>query len=81
MAQQGSLRFTVKPNEAFYITSLVQSGSQFVVDAPVPLRGGDRITLLGRDRPLKWTRSGGKLVVDVPSGAGRHAWVFKVALS
>ncbi|MEV6242313.1 alpha-L-fucosidase [Lentzea sp. NPDC051838] len=81
MAQQGSLRFTVKPNEAFYITSLVQPGSQLVVDAPVPLRDGDKITLLGYDRPLKWTRSGGKLVVDVPPGVGRHAWVFKVALS
>jgi alpha-L-fucosidase len=52
-----------------------------VVDAPVPLKDSDKITLLGYDRPLKWTRSGGKLVVDVPSGVGQHAWVFKVALS
>lgn len=81
MAQLGSLRFTVKPNEAFYITSLAQPGSQLVVDAPVPVRDGDRITLLGHDKPLKWTRSGGKLVVDVPAGVGQHAWVFKVALS
>ncbi|WP_233442090.1 alpha-L-fucosidase [Lentzea atacamensis] len=81
MAQQGSLRFTVKPNEAFYITSLAQPGSQLVVDAPVPIKDGDRVTLLGHDRPLKWTRSGGKLVVDVPAGVGRHAWVLKVALS
>lgn len=49
-AAQGPLRFTVKQNEAFYITSLTQPGAQVVVDAPVPIRPGDRS--LSRGLPL-----------------------------
>ncbi|AHI01162.1 alpha-L-fucosidase [Kutzneria albida] len=81
MAQLGDLRFTVKPNEAFYISSLVKPGSQLVVDAPVPIRPNDQITLLGHNGPLTWTQRGGSLVIDVPAAAadsGQHAWVFKV---
>jgi alpha-L-fucosidase len=45
------------------------------------VRPGDKVTMLGHDRPLTWTVSGGSLVVDVPRAArdaGRYAWVFKV---
>ncbi|SMD08801.1 alpha-L-fucosidase [Kibdelosporangium aridum] len=80
MAAQGQLRFTVKQNEAFYITSLDKPGNQVVVDAPVPVRDGDRLTLLGYNGPLKWSKQNGKLVIDVPptaQAAGQHAWVFK----
>jgi alpha-L-fucosidase len=82
MAQLGEdLRFTVRPDEAFYIHSLAEPGATLTVEAPVPVRGGDRVTLLGHDRPLTWTVKNGALVIEVPEAArkaGRHVWVFKV---
>jgi alpha-L-fucosidase len=81
MAAQGPLRFTVRQNEAFYVTSLEEPGERLVVDAPVPVRADDRITLLGHDGPLNWRWENGKLVIDVPDAAraaGRWAWTFKV---
>lgn len=81
MAAQGPLRFTVKQNEAFYITSLEEPGAQVVVDAPVPARPGDRVTMLGYGENLKWRWENGKLVIEVPEAAraaGKWAWTFKV---
>ena len=82
MPQLGEdLRFTVRQNKAFYIHSLTEPGSTLTVEAPVPIRPGDRVTLLGHGRPLSWRTTGGKLVVDVPAaarGTGRYVWVFKV---
>src|SRR6476469_2448251 len=81
MAAQGPLRFTGRQNEAFYVTSLDEPGAQVVVDAPVPVRAGDRVTMLGYGGNLNWTRQNGKLVIDVPAearAAGRWAWTFKV---
>lgn len=68
-------------NEAFYIHSLARPGAKLTVEAPVPIRSGDKVTMLGHDRPLVWTVSNGSLVIDVPEsarGAGRYVWVFKV---
>lgn len=85
MPQLGEdLRFTLRPNRAFYIHSLARPGATLTVEAPVPVRGGDRVTLLGHDRPLNWRVRGGSLVIDVPAAArrtGKHAWVFKIAWS
>lgn len=84
MAQLGDLRFTVKQNEAFYVHSLVAPGSRLVVDAPVPIRAGDRVTLLGYRGNLHWAVENGSLVIDVPAAArqaGRYTWVFKIAWS
>ncbi|MGQ4390154.1 alpha-L-fucosidase [Streptomyces sp. SAS_270] len=82
MAQLGDdLRFTVRHNEAFYIHSLAEPGAKLTVEAPVPIRAGDKVTMLGYDRPLTWTVSNGSLVIDVPQAArraGRYVWVFKV---
>jgi alpha-L-fucosidase len=82
MPQLGEdLRFTVRPDSAFYIHSLAEPGAKLTVAAPVPVRPGDRVTLLGHDRPLNWRTTGGSLVVDVPAAAraaGRHVWVFKI---
>ncbi|MFD3581340.1 alpha-L-fucosidase [Streptomyces sp. NPDC058683] len=82
MAQLGEdLRFTVRPNEAFYIHSLTRPGAKLTVEAPVPVRAGDKVTMLGHHRPLTWTVAGGALVIDVPESArraGEHVWVFKV---
>jgi alpha-L-fucosidase len=82
MAELGSLRFTVRPNEAFYITSLEAPGDRLIVEAPVPIRPGDRVTMLGyHGGPLSWTSQNGALVVEVPQAArraGQYAWVFKI---
>ncbi|MFE4665030.1 alpha-L-fucosidase [Streptomyces sp. NPDC056716] len=82
MAQLGDdLRFTVRQNEAFYIHSLARPGAKLTVGAPVPIRNGDRVTMLGHPRPLNWTVRAGSLVIDVPEAArraGEHVWVFKV---
>ncbi|MDQ0913459.1 alpha-L-fucosidase [Streptomyces canus] len=82
MAELGDdIRFTVRPNRAFYIHSLAQPGSRLTIEAPVPIRDGDAVTMLGHDRPLAWTVSKGALVIDVPAAArkaGQHVWVFKV---
>ncbi|WBB60554.1 alpha-L-fucosidase [Streptomyces sp. WMMC500] len=82
MAQLGEdLRFTTN-RDAFYIHSLAAPSSRLIVEAPVPVRAGDKITMLGYGgRPLNWALKGGALVVEVPAAArraGRHAWVFKV---
>jgi alpha-L-fucosidase len=83
MAQQGNLRFSVKPNEAFYITALDRPGNQITVDAPIPIRPGDKVTMLGYQGPdLKWTQQNGKLTIDIPEqakNAGQYAWVLKIA--
>lgn len=82
MAELGEdLRFTVRPDEAFYIHSLARPSAKLTVEAPVPIRSGDKVTMLGHGRPLTWTLSNGALVIDVPEAArktGQHAWVFKV---
>ncbi|MFJ9537396.1 alpha-L-fucosidase [Streptomyces sp. NPDC101225] len=82
MAQLGDdLRFTIRQDQAFYIHSLTEPGARLTVEAPVPIRPGDRVTMLGHDRPLDWTVGKGALVIDVPRSArraGRHVWVFKV---
>ncbi|MER6081569.1 alpha-L-fucosidase [Streptomyces sp. NPDC001833] len=82
MAELGDdLRFTVRPDEAFYIHSLTRPGARLTVEAPVPIRAGDKVTMLGHGRPLTWKVTDGALVVDVPEAArtaGQHAWVFKV---
>jgi alpha-L-fucosidase len=82
MAQLGEdLRFTVRPDEAFYIHSLAKPSAKLTVEAPIPIRSGDKVTMLGHDRPLTWTLSNGALVIDVPEAArkaGQYTWVFKV---
>ncbi|MEV8523797.1 alpha-L-fucosidase [Streptomyces sp. NPDC052000] len=82
MPQLGAdLRFTVRPGRAFYIHSLAKPGATLTVEAPVPIRAGDQVTMLGHGRPLTWRTTGGGLVIDVPPAAraaGSHTWVFKV---
>ena len=82
MAQlSDDLRFTVRPDEAFYIHSLAEPSAKLTVEAPIPIRSGDKVTMLGHGRPLTWTLSNGALVIDVPEAArkaGQYAWVFKV---
>ena len=83
--QDGNLRFTISPNKAFYITSLVKPGSQIVTSKPIPIQAGDKITMLGYNGgPLQWSQQNGKLTINVPAAAqqaGHNAWVFKIAWS
>ncbi|MER5849648.1 hypothetical protein ABT126_22020 [Streptomyces sp. NPDC002012] len=70
MPQLGEdLRFTVRPEKAFCIHSLAQPGTSLTVEAPVPIRSGDRVTLLGHDRPLS-RRTTGRLAGDRRTGGG-----------
>ncbi len=81
--EEGNLRFTLRQNDAFYITSLTPPGEQVVVSSPVPIKADDTITMLGYSGdPLRWTKQNGQLVIDVPASAresGDHAWVFKIS--
>ncbi|MFE7044764.1 hypothetical protein ACFU9X_36690 [Streptomyces atratus] len=64
--------------------ALAQPGANLTVEAPVPIRSGDRVTLLGHDRPLRRRATDGSLVIDAPAAArrtGKHARVFKIARS
>ena len=83
MAQLGDLRFTVKQGQAFYIISLDQPGDRLIVEAPVPIRSGNTVSLLGYPGgPLAWSQSGGTLTVEVPKAAqrtGQYAWVFRIS--
>jgi alpha-L-fucosidase len=82
--ESGNLRFTISPNKAFYITSLVQPGNQVVVNEPVPIQVGDTIQLLGYAGTLQWSQQNGSLVITVPAAAqktGSSAWVFKITWS
>ncbi|MDF3288685.1 alpha-L-fucosidase [Streptomyces silvisoli] len=82
LAQLGDLRFSVRQNQAFYISSLTEPGSKLVVRAPVPIRKGDKVTMLGYHRALEWDFTGDTLTVQVPAAAraaGEYAWVFKVS--
>lgn len=80
--EEGNLRFTLKPNGAFYIIALEWPGERLVVRSPVPIRRSQRIELLGSDAgPLAWRLESGNLIVDLPSSArntGRFAWVFRI---
>jgi alpha-L-fucosidase len=83
-AADGNLRFTIRPDEAFYLHSLTPPGSAISTTMPVPIRDGDQITMLGyQDGPLHWTRNPtGGITVDVPATAreaGSHVWTFKVS--
>ena len=55
--EEGSLRFTVKPGEAFFIIALAWPGDQLIVNSPVPIKSGQIVTLLGyQGAPLAWRR-------------------------
>ncbi|CZS97905.1 uncharacterized protein RAG0_06780 [Rhynchosporium agropyri] len=81
-AETGDLRFT-QTEEAFYILSLTKPLETFVVNASLPIRPGDSISMLGAGNgtSLAWTSSGEGIAVTVPSAlisAGQHCWAFKI---
>jgi alpha-L-fucosidase len=83
MSGDGDMRFTLRPNKAFYVTSLTPLASRVVVEAPVPIHSGNHVRLLGWHGPaLTWFHQDGRLVILVPPSAqrsGHYAWTFKIA--
>ncbi|WP_022889575.1 alpha-L-fucosidase [Agromyces italicus] len=75
------VRFTTQP-EAFYATALDWPGEKLTLSADVPIERGDTITLLGQDKPLKWTkRADGLLEITTQGtrGAQPYAYTFRIA--
>ncbi len=67
-AAEGSLRFTVR-GDAFYVTALEWPGDELRIEAAVPVRGGSRVVLLGREgENLPCPFEDGALVVAMPPG-------------
>ena len=83
-AAEGSLRFTVR-GDAFYVTALEWPGDELRIEAAVPVRGGSRVVLLGREgENLPCPFEDGALVVAMPPGGpeaqpSRDAWVLRIA--
>jgi alpha-L-fucosidase len=81
-SEDGDLRFTLRPNGAFYIISLARPAAHVVVHPAVPIAAGDTIALLGwPGGVLHWSHERGYLVIDVPPAAraaGAHAWTFRI---
>ncbi|NUR90887.1 MAG: hypothetical protein HOY71_43010, partial [Nonomuraea sp.] len=73
------VRFTTQPR-AFYATALEWPGEKLTLTAPVPVKDGDEVRLLGSDKPLTWTRTAdGKLEITMPDKRGDHAYTFRIA--
>jgi alpha-L-fucosidase len=84
-ATDGDLRFTIRPDEAFYLHSLTPPGSTVSTGMPVPIRDSDQVTMLGyQGGPLHWARNpAGGITIEVPAAAreaGSHVWTFKVSM-
>lgn len=82
-AEVGNFRFT-QTTDAFYILSLTKPEETFVIDMPLPLLAGDKITMIGAGNgtELAWTSTDSSLTITVPpvlTAAGLYCWVFKVA--
>ena len=77
-------RFTVKP-DAFYVHALNWPGEELTIKADIPIREGDRVTMLGSDGELKWRRDAeGDVVVQMPAGGQKSVksesvYVVKIA--
>ncbi len=75
----GGVRFTVGPAGFLYAIAVDRSPGSLTIDAPVPVKAGMRISLLGDDdRPLDFRRDDGKLVVPLPAGAGDHPFALRI---
>lgn len=80
--ETGDIRFT-QTVEAFYIFSLTKPAEMFVVDVPLPILIGDKVTMIGtgNNTELAWELSGEGIVIEVPVGiadAGKYCWVMKI---
>ncbi|MEV0589039.1 alpha-L-fucosidase [Nonomuraea sp. NPDC050310] len=73
------VRFTTQPR-AFYITALDWPGEKLTVTAPVPVRDGDVITMLGDPLPLPYKKNpDGTLEITTRKPKGAYAYTFRIA--
>jgi len=81
--ETGDLRFT-QTRDAFYILSLTEPVSPIIVDVPIPILSGDKISMIGagNSTELDWSfTDGGDVSIIVPDSiieAGKYAWAMKV---
>lgn len=79
-----NVRFTTKP-DAFYIIAISRPSNGILkTTAPVPIKEGDRVTLLGGNGDaLKWSVTDETLTVEVDGDdldkVPLPAWAFKVS--
>lgn len=78
-----NVRFT-QTDEAFYILSFQKpQGGELVVEAPIPILEGDKVSIVGdsRDQELKWSFDGQVLTVLIEESTLEkidHCWVFMI---
>jgi len=74
------IRFTAKGNVLYAIAMAWPESGAITIKSLADTAGTIRnIQLLGSDAPLKWTRDGGGLRIDLPSAkTGEYAWVFRI---
>lgn len=79
-----NIRFTTKP-DAFYIIAISRpTNGTLTTTAPVPIKEGDKVTLLGGSGvALRWSLSDGVLTVEVGGNEldkiALPAWAFEVS--
>lgn len=79
--QEADWRFTTKDG-IFYMISLTKPATSYTFKSPIPVRDGDRITLLGAKGTIKYTiNEEGLLTINpTPSQIGQSslAWAFRI---
>lgn len=83
VAEEGeAVRYTSKGNVVYAICTK-WPGTELTLSAPKP-EGGATVTMLGREAPLKWKLTNGKLRIEVPALStdelpSKDAWAFRLA--
>jgi alpha-L-fucosidase len=60
------VRYTVN-DQALYASVIALPTDRVVALPDVPLRPGGTVQLLGRDQPIEWTQTAGRLIVHLPA--------------
>ncbi|MFF4198324.1 alpha-L-fucosidase [Nonomuraea sp. NPDC001831] len=73
------VRFTTQPR-AFYVTALDWPGARLKLTAPVPVKDGDVVTMLGDPQPLPYKKNAdGTLEITTRAPKGAYAYTFRIA--
>lgn len=82
MPEVGDIRFT-QTNDAFYVLFLEEpvAGEDILVEAPLPVMTGDKVTVLGEGLDVEWKTVGNGISLTWPTemeGTGEYCWVVKI---